>query len=205
MPEILAWAIINACPDFRVFDYRKIGWISPIPRNGFCEYRDNFLEALGLIGHREQLCKFWPRKGPVWDGLGVMKVENDCCFLLEAKSYPGEMRTRMQACDPRSIRLIQRSLAQVKHYLGAPEYADWTKPYYQFCNRVALLYFLNIIIQKPAYLALVNFVDDSTTGKPTSANQWETHYKGVYRDLGIGSESSLLDRILSVYTTARSW
>lgn len=204
MPEILAWSIINACPDFKVFEYKKIQWVSPIARNGFHEYRDDFLEALDLINHQQQLREFWPSRGPVWDGLGVMKVENDCCFLLEAKSYIQEMTSKMQATDPRSIKLIRESLGQVKGYMGFSEDADWTKPYYQFCNRLALLYFLNIVIQKPSYLALVNFVDDSTTGKPTSADQWKSHYKVVFGHLGLTPKSELFDRIVSVYPTARS-
>ena len=202
--EILEHPGIADCLDFKIFDYKRIQWVSPIARNCFYEYRDNFLDALDLIEHQEQLRKFWPNRGPVWDGLGVMKVQNECNFLLEPKSYVREMITKTRATDPRSIRLIQKSLAQVKHYMGVTPDADWTRPYYQLCNRLALLYFLNIITKKSSYLALVNFVDDSTIQKPTSAEQWKSHYKDVFSYLGITSKSKLTDRIISVYPIARS-
>ena len=138
------------------------------PRRLRYEYRDDFLEALDLIEHQKELRDFWPYNGPVWDGLSVMKVHNKCNFLIEAKSYVGEMITKIGATNPQSIELIKNSLAQVKHYMGAGKDTDWTKPYYQLSNRLALLYFLNTIIKKSSYLALVNFVDDPTIRKPTN-------------------------------------
>ena len=203
MPDILSWQIINACPDFNAFDYSNIEWISPIPKTHYYEYSHYFLEAIGLLEYQPELDKFWPTKKPVWDGLSVIRVSRECYFLVEAKSYVRETLTEIRAIDRNSIAKINNSLSKVKEYMGVDQQRDWAKPYYQFCNRLALLFFLNVVIRKSSYLALVNFVDDISVGQPTSEEQWKKHYRKVFFDLGISQKSKLAEKIISVYPTAR--
>ena len=203
MPEILSWMIINACPDFKVFDYKEIEWISPVVDNHYYEHRSTFLEAIGLLEYKPFLDRFWPANKPVWDGLSVMKTGDECRFLVEAKSYIRETITSIAATDPESFKSIQNALKAVKRYIGVDPERDWTRPYYQFCNRLAFLYFMNVEIRQSSYLTLVNFVDDSTGVTPTSVDHWKHHYQQVYRTLGIKPDAEILKRVIHIYPTAR--
>jgi hypothetical protein len=79
---------------------------------------------------------------------------------------------------------------------------DWTKPYYQLANRIAFLYFLNVIAEVPAWLILVNFVNDRTH-KPTSLEQWLEHYRVMLLTLGITEDRPLFSRIALVFPEAK--
>ena len=66
-----------------------IEWLSPLESDDFAEYRDNaFLRRLGLDELRPELAKFWPQRGPQWDGLA--RSENGHVLLVEAKAHVGE-------------------------------------------------------------------------------------------------------------------
>jgi hypothetical protein len=81
--------IREAAPKVRA---KAIDWRSP-KANDFREYRDGkALDALGLGTLRDELARFWPARGPVWDALGVGQ-ETDECFLLEAKAHIPEAQS----------------------------------------------------------------------------------------------------------------
>ena len=81
--------IREAAPRVRA---KAIDWRSP-KANDFREYRDGkALDALGLGTLRDELARFWPTRGPVWDALGVGQ-ETDECFLLEAKAHIPEAQS----------------------------------------------------------------------------------------------------------------
>jgi hypothetical protein len=65
-----------------------ITWRSPIASDGYREYRDAaFLDRIGLTELRPALLEFWPRGGPVWDGLAQVGSDPPTGVLLvEAKS-----------------------------------------------------------------------------------------------------------------------
>src|SRR5262245_37445643 len=66
----------------------QVEWLSPIERDGFCEYRDQAcLRQLGLKPQKA-LADFWPARGPVWDGLA--RIDRDV-LLIEAKAHIPEM------------------------------------------------------------------------------------------------------------------
>ncbi|MBT3181199.1 MAG: DUF1738 domain-containing protein [Deltaproteobacteria bacterium] len=203
MPDILSWMIINACPDFKVFDYKDIEWISPVADNNYYEHRSTLLEAIGLLEYKPLLDRFWPANKPVWDGLSVMRSGEECRFLVEAKSHIRETITSMMATDPKSIKSIRCTFSTVKQYLGVAPDVDWTGPYYQFCNRLAFLYFMNVVLGQSTYLTFVNFIDDSTGVPPTSIDQWKRHYQHVYKTIGISPDAEILKRVIYIYPTAR--
>ena len=90
--------IINACPDFTVFDYKDIEWISPVVDNGYYEHGSTLLEAIGLLEHKPALDHFWPAKKPVWDGVSIMKTGQECKFLIEAKSHLRRRGSNQSKC-----------------------------------------------------------------------------------------------------------
>ena len=63
----------------------SIHWLSPLESDGFTEYRDRaFLDLLGVDTPHRRLVDFWPRRGPVWDGLA--RTSGGLCLLIEAKA-----------------------------------------------------------------------------------------------------------------------
>lgn len=63
------------------------------------------------------------------------------------------------ATSPTNRPKIERALAETKRALGVPEDRDWFSDYYQFCNRVAILHFLNKHAV-PASLLYIYFTGD---------------------------------------------
>ena len=88
----------------------------------------------------------------VWDGLAVLKDDNKHLFLIEAKAHLQETNSEMLAGNPQSIRKIASTLSAVKKYMGVPDSKNWQKPYYQFCNRLAFLYFFHVLLKHPTSL-----------------------------------------------------
>jgi len=203
MRPILSWAIMNECRAFPVSRYTDIEWISPLPEKRFCEHRDDLLMALRLPEYHYKLRAFWPRNMPSWDGLAVMRLQNQVLFLIEAKSYPEETYTETKAVNRKSLARIQESLRTVQQYMGVDPKHNWLKPFYQVCNRLAFLYFFTVICDHPAYLVFINFVEDTTISNPVTQQMWKAHYTDIYRRIGITAESPLMDRVIHLYPSAR--
>ena len=116
---------------------RGFQWVSPLESDGFTEYRDEaFLACLGLphLGGQYSVC--WPRNGPCWDALAIVRRNGeDGVLLVEAKSYPGEFFGNGCGAGARSRSRIEHALAATKASLGADAQADWLGRLYQFANR----------------------------------------------------------------------
>jgi hypothetical protein len=116
------------------------------------------------------LSSFWPRRGPVWDGLGI--TNRGDLLLVEAKSHIPEVVSTVAAGEA-SLDRIRASLNETKHYLGVKEETAWTSPFYQYANRLAHLYLLRVLNNLPAYLMFVYFVNDREQGGPMTQAEWE--------------------------------
>lgn len=179
----------------------SIEWLSPL-RPSYQEYRDGFLDVLGL-GHFERaLREFWPAQGPQWDGLAKLynKAGDMGVLLVEAKAHPAETESSLMATAPASLDKINRALARTQGHMGVTQ-ADWTQGAYQLANPLAFLYFMNELIGVPTYLALVNFVGD-TSYKPTDLPDWHQHYWAVFERLGLRPSCRMLDRVIMIYPPA---
>ena len=121
-------------------------------------------------------------------------------ILVEAKAHPAEMESSCGAENPKSIEAIDRALALVQDHMRVAK-RDWKTRYYQLANRLAFLYFLNNVVKVPTWLALLNFVGD-TSHRPTTITAWADHYRQVFDWLGAESDSPLLDRMILLYPTA---
>ena len=141
-----------------------VGWISPIKRAGYKEYRDkDFMRRIGLGSHAEELVgKFWPNRGPVWDGLA--KSIDGTILLFEAKAHISELfGIGMKATAKESREIALKALAETADYIRADyDPAAWTDAMYQTANRLAHLYFLNKIIGVKAKLIYLIFLNDGT-------------------------------------------
>jgi hypothetical protein len=198
-PERLAAQIIAASPSSLSFD-PEVTWASPLATDDYREYRDaEFLNAVGLEAHAEAVRGFWPARGPRWDGLAKLKgrAGEQGVLLVEAKAHLAEMESDCEAEDPASIAKIRTTLAAVQDYYRVGR-RDWMTRYYQFGNRLAHLYLLNVKLGVPTWLALVNFVDDQTH-VPTTVAEWAKHYAEVFQWAGLSPASPLLERVVMVY------
>jgi hypothetical protein len=152
-------------------DAGHITWLSPLQEDDYAEYRDQaFLDRLYVILDRVPLSAFWPSGGPVWDGLA--RTDRGQVILVEAKAHIPESISLMGAKAPQSVDQIQRSLDETKAYLRVRTSADWTRPFYQYANRLAHLYLLRVKNGIDAYVLMLYFVNAAGVKGPRSVDRW---------------------------------
>jgi len=185
--------IINEKPEFlnekirRKLNLQKdedIQWLSPLKRDEYAEYRDQkFVERLRVNLRRIPLAAFWPKNGPQWDALGKSSLGK--LFLVEAKSHIPELISTMQARDEESRAKILKGFEETKDFLNVKAEVDWSRPFYQYTNRIAHLYLLrrNELL---AYLVFIYFINDLGMRGPTTENEWKGAITLLHSCLGIG-------------------
>jgi hypothetical protein len=185
MRESVEASIRAAAKDLRSPEVR-IDWVSPLEADCYREYWDS--QALRILGRSDladSLARFWPAGGPHWDALA--KVETDGVpgvILLEAKSYPAEMRSAGVEATGESLERIKASLAMTKRRLGVAQDTDWLGALYQSANRLAHLHFFRQVAGVPAWLVNVHFLNDPAAKRRTSRQQWEVELRKNKRELG---------------------
>ncbi len=198
MPEALAQGIIQRSPGLQAHGARDLDWLSPLPADGYQEYRDDFLQVLGLARHEPALRAFWPSMGPQWDGLARVKGAAPGVVLVEAKAHPDEMNSHCGAKDPESVRLITAALERAQRALGVqpdgPGPRTWMERHYQLANRLAFLRFMIEDLGVPTWLVLVLFLNDRSY-KPTTLEAWQRHMGQVYAEMDL-RQTPLLERVV---------
>jgi hypothetical protein len=185
----LSSAMLNAFGSDTVADSAQ--WVSPLKQARYREFRDGaFLEAIGQAHMREELAKFWPSRGPVWDAIAIthgIGSEPGRVFLIEAKSYPAEVYGSgcMAKADGDSFKQIVAALDKTAEWLGVARLDSWTGRLYQSANRIAHVYFLREELGLDARLVNVCFVNDPIA--PTSIEAWDSASRSFRKDLGIES------------------
>ncbi len=168
-------------------------WRSPLADDDHAEYRDAaFLERLGLGHLAPALAAFWPRGGPVWDGLATCA---DGVVLVEAKAHLREaLSTPCAARDPDSRARIAAALGQAREALGARGGGDWMEVFYQSANRLALLWWLNAQGVR-AHLLMVGFLGDAGMRGPATPEAWQAMARAIRQALGLPEAHPLRDRV----------
>lgn len=205
-PETINDLVIGSSPTLSAFMPSVVTWKSPLAKEDYREYRDGFLQVLGIEAHAAERQRFWPRTGPQWDALATIKNDHGKLgvLLVEAKAYPTESFGDGSDANNESRTLIARSLDTVKGYCGVAPDIDWLGRAYQTANRLAFLYFLNEVCHVPTWLLFVNFINDSSRHS-TSMAQWAEHYPRLFRELGLHCKSPLLDRTVMVFPNVADW
>lgn len=194
----LTSAVLNALRLARA-TFDRIDWVAPLEHKRFSEPCDGtFLELLGLRHLRAQLADFWPKGGPRWDALAVLQPGAGV-LLVEAKSYPGEIRGGGCKAVPESRTVIERSIRTARDWFGASKGADWLGPLYQYANRLAHVRFLREVAGRTAWLANVCFLDDPI--KPTTRMQWDVLLPDLKSALGF--RSGTIPYVIDVFLPAR--
>jgi hypothetical protein len=184
-PRWIRWVVNNA-PELlnQQIGVGRINWRSPIASDNYDEYRgDAFLNRLGVTLPLRSLESFWPRGGPRWDALG--RAESGEIVLVVAKAHVNELYSPATPASESSLPLIQVSLRETALGLGVPDGFDWSKQFYQYANRLAHAYLLNVINGIPLRLALVYFIGDPDVGGPSERTEWESAIATVHCAIGL--------------------
>jgi hypothetical protein len=164
-------------------------WKSPLATDDFAEYGDDaFLALLGIasVGLPHSLNRFWAARGPQWDGLAL--TGSGKLILVEAKSHASEIKSSCTAKSPTSLAKISSTLQATQRYFNSGAPIDrWLKPYYQYANRLAHLYWLRALNHLDTHLIFICFANDATISAPLSADQWMSEMVHIHDHLGIGA------------------
>ena len=180
-PEALNNAIIDMAP---ALAGQTIEWVSPLASEGYREYRDHaFLKKLGVQLTERPLESFWPKGGPVWDGLARTSAGE--VLLVEAKSHIPEAVSPPSRASEKSLKLIRASLDETKIYLNGSGDADWAGIFYQVTNRLAHLYLLKTLNKVPSHLIFVYFVGDEEMNGPQTVDEWNGAVRTIETFLGV--------------------
>lgn len=188
--EQLSAAMLHAL----AFDptHDRMSWLSPIRKSGYRELRDTaFLRALGLGYYAKTLREFWPKGGPVWDGIARVEQPGhpkDAIVLVEAKSYPAEVFGNgcMAKAKSDARNTIDASLSATARWLGKSARPEiWMEGLYQSANRIAHVYFLRERLGLEAYMVNICFSDDPNPRRATTCAEWETAKASFRSQLGL--------------------
>lgn len=179
-------------------------WVSPLAKDDYMEYQDRrFLAAVGLHDLSIKLADFWPRGGPVWDALATVRGKDGSygVIILEAKSHVLEISGPNYACGAKgkSLEKISASMNAVKRALGVKPEVDWLGDYYQYANRVAHLYFLNVIVNVPTWMVFLYFVGDLEQQGPMTCDEWMPALAILRSQVGLPRHHLLDERLLSLF------
>lgn len=162
----------------------KIVRLSPLAHDDYAEYRDEtFLSKIEARADRVPLSRFWPARGPQWDGLG--RTSRGEPLLVEAKAHIPELLSSESQATGRSLNVIRESLGRVKRAIGSRAAADWSGTFYQYTNRLAHLYFLRAVNRVPAYLIFAYLLNEADMRGPKTAEEWAGALRLVHAQLGL--------------------
>jgi hypothetical protein len=181
----IQWAV-NCAPHLldEQIGVGPIDWRSPLVSDQYAEYRDRaFLELLDVTLAKRPLEMFWPKGGPQWDALG--RAKSGEAVLVEAKAHLNGLYSPASAASEPSLARLQLALREAARGLGVANGFDWSKQFYQYANRLAHAYLLNVLNGVPARLVFVYFVGDADVSGPASRSEWEQAISTVHGALGL--------------------
>lgn len=147
---------------------------------------------------------WWPTSGNSlnWDAVARVRIAGVVEWLLvEAKANVQELVSSCGAAEHGGRPLIVGSLAAVKQSLGVDPGRDWLSGYYQFCNRIAALHFLNQH-ERPARLLFIYFTGDRSGPRrtcPENAMGWTAALQAQREHVGLPDGHGLESRIHKLF------
>jgi hypothetical protein len=216
-PEHLNAALFSATTSLAEAAISAPEWVSPLANEGYEEFwNERFLQRLDLLDeHLESFREFWPfkpwandkvnpRGTPHWDAIARVPLAGGVrgVIMVEAKAHRGELakpNDRSKA-DEQSLKKIRSSFADVRAYFGIPDQTPaWESRYYQFCNRLAHLWWMNERARVPTWLVWVLTVDDPVWHDRMTAPQWHDVFQTIKSEVGLPPQHRLKDRISVAY------
>jgi len=153
---------------------------------------------------RTEWAQWWPQGRGIhnWDAVGRVRVgDTEEWLLVEAKANLEELCSDCGATSPTNRPKIERAMAETKRALGVPEDRDWLHRYYQYCNRVAALYFLNQH-DVPAHLLHIYFLGDRGDPRrtcPADEEGWQAALRAQDEHVGLPARHRLEARIHKLF------
>jgi hypothetical protein len=148
--------------------------------------------------------EWWPQGRGIhnWDAVGQVRFGNpEEWLLVEAKANVQELRSKCGATNVSNRKKIQRALNETKQALGVQGDRDWLNGYYQFCNRVAVLYFLNQHAV-PAHLQYIYFTGDRGDPRrtcPYDEGEWQGALREEEEHVGLPAGHRLEGRMHKLF------
>jgi hypothetical protein len=177
-----------------------IEWVSPLAMDDYAEYRDAaFLNLIKLPALGAALKTFWPQRGPQWDALGLTSQGP---VLVEAKAHIREFYSPPSQAGQKSREKIGRAFGLVQEDLGIQNPPDWTETYYQYANRLALLWWLRSQ-RIDAKLLFVSFINDTQMLGPEDKAAWDTAFAQANAALGLPKMHKLSAHIFHISPDVR--
>jgi hypothetical protein len=164
----------------------SVVWQSPLEADDYREYRDIAALEKAKVATRlkKPLDSFWPSRGPVWDAIGTTSEGNS--IFVEAKAHiPEAASPATKASSPRSLDLIQNSLAEARKSYAPKGKSDWGSLFYQYANRLAHQYFLRDVNGISSTLVFLYFVNADDMAGPTSEEEWHGAIRLIHAVLGV--------------------
>jgi len=182
VPELLDHALRAAGaiePD------ETLGWRSPLEAANFTEYQDAAaFRAVGIDTFPiRPLADFWLRRGPVWDGLAITR--RGAIILLEAKAHIAEVLSPPSRAGGKSRARIIAALDEARQFYAPGSTTPWFAHFYQYCNRLAHLYFVAHVNRLPARLVFLDIVNAAEMNGPTSPEAWKNTTRLIHSQLGL--------------------
>jgi len=192
-------------PSLQLFRSEKpLCWL--VPKRPLCrKVRDGLWKLAELPGDSPQAAGWWPRRGPVWDGVAVVAGGRGV-LLVEAKSHLSELKSSGTMAEGERLELIEESLRTLKKRFGVPVDSPWTKRYYQMANRLAYLWFMRDQ-GIDAWLLSVYFTGDyfEPAGNrvcPKDAAGWKHAINDAYDALELPSSHPLSEYTFTAFVPA---
>lgn len=180
-PQLLADALIKSGA---ISSGGSVTWTSPLETDQFCEYRDSAALLRAGVKHLNSPLKaFWPNRGLVWDGIGVTSEGSP--LFLEAKAHIPESVSPATRATPKSLELIEASLAKARGFYSPESSAGWSGLYYQYANRLAFHYFLGELNGVPSTLVFLYFVNAQDMKGPVAEEEWHGAVRLIHAALGL--------------------
>jgi len=167
------------------------------------EWPDSELQGLEYIDEpaiREIWKGWWPQGRGIhnWDAVGLLGGNDSKeIILVEAKAHITEMGSRCKASDSTNRQRIEQSLTETAEYIGVKYNPGWMNSYYQFANRIAVVYFLKKHGYTP-HLIMIYFVGDLGNASrvcPQTPDGWEQAIFGENGTLAIPPQHALSNNI----------
>lgn len=182
-PELLRLALKKS----GALDRREsISWASPLAEENFIEHRD--AAALEKLGIKQSeltvpLRQFWPPRGAVWDGLGLTSKGKR--IILEAKAHIPEAASPGSKASPKSLELIEKSLAATRKHIAPRSKAVWSGTFYQYANRLAYQYWLTHLNGFNSALVFLDFTNAADMDGPATEQEWQGATRMIHAVLGL--------------------
>ena len=187
---------------------KSIGWLDFDFSKKNAPLRDD-KEFLGLefikdARVQEKWKSFWPQTGNAqnWDAVGKIHFDDRYEWLLvEAKGHIGEIESKCGASNPVSKQKIYSALEKASRAFGnqSKPVENWLEPYYQYANRLAVLYFLMKECVQPvsARLLFIYFYGENRENLecPQNEQEWLPSIQKTNEWLGFDKSYELAQRV----------